>query len=110
MCLKTLDLCNSAGEILKRGHLARVSFLNCITHEIIKRGYRVVNKGGKLGRYINRENYDQERTRLMKIITLALKELLRQESHGEETRDIVAFIVLALRKITNTIDLSVQAW
>jgi hypothetical protein len=63
-----------------------------------------------LSRIINPESAGKERTRLTKGVVLALRELAQQTQPGPETRDLVAFIVLALAIIAETIDASVAAW
>ncbi len=46
----------------------------------------------------------------MRGIAVALRELSRQASTAGDARDLVAFIVLALREISAGIDPSVAAW
>jgi len=63
-----------------------------------------------LSRIINPDNAGKERTRLTKAVVLAIRELGRQTDPGIESRDLAAFIVLALGIIAKTIDVSVAAW
>jgi hypothetical protein len=63
-----------------------------------------------LSRIINYENAGKDRTRLSKTIVLALRELLRQREPNATTKDLVAYMVLALDAISATVDLSVAAW
>jgi hypothetical protein len=63
-----------------------------------------------LSRIINTESAGKERTRLSKAVVLAVRELALQTSAGTESRDLAAFIVLALTIIAETIDISVAAW
>lgn len=63
-----------------------------------------------MGRLINPETAGKERTRLTKAVVLAIRELMRQSKPDEATRDLAAFISLALEAIADTIDLSVGAW
>src|SRR5512139_3053285 len=63
-----------------------------------------------LSRVINLESAGKDRNRLSKAIVLALRELARQNAPGPESRDLAAFIVLALQTIADGIDLSVSAW
>jgi hypothetical protein len=63
-----------------------------------------------LSRIINSESAGKERTRLSKAVVLAIRELARQTQPGQETRDLAAFIVLALSIVAETIDVSVAAW
>ncbi len=63
-----------------------------------------------LTRIINPESTGKERTRLIKAIVLSLRELARQTAPGPESRDLAAFIALALQSISEGIDSSVAAW
>jgi hypothetical protein len=59
---------------------------------------------------INPESAGKDRTRLSKSIVLAIRELARQQAPGPESRDMAAFIALALQTISEGIDASVAAW
>jgi hypothetical protein len=63
-----------------------------------------------LSRVINPESVGKDRTRLVKSIVLAMRELMRQSEPDERTKDLAAFIALALIQISNTIDSSVGPW
>lgn len=63
-----------------------------------------------MGRLINPESAGKERTQLSKAIVLAVRELAKQTDITNETRDLAAFIALALRNISEGIDVSVAAW
>lgn len=63
-----------------------------------------------MSRIINPENAGKQRTHLTKGVVLAIRELMKQAQADENTRDLVAFIGLALIEIGETIDVSVQAW
>jgi hypothetical protein len=63
-----------------------------------------------LSRIINPDSAGKERTRLTKSIVLAVRELAKQTGPGAESRDLAAFIALALAAIAETIDVSVAAW
>jgi len=63
-----------------------------------------------LGRLINPDSAGKERTRLTKTVVLAVRELAKQTGPGAESRDLAAYIALALRAIADTIDVSVAAW
>ena len=47
---------------------------------------------------------------MTKGIVLAIRELAKQSEPGPETRDMAAFIALALEVISEGIDISVSAW
>ena len=59
---------------------------------------------------INPESAGKERTQLSKGIVLAIRELAKQTDPGAESRDLAAFIALALAQISAGIDVSVAAW
>ena len=63
-----------------------------------------------MSRVINPESAGKDRTRLTKAIVLAMRELARQTAPGPESRDLAAFIALALQSIADGIDVSVAAW
>lgn len=63
-----------------------------------------------MSRIINPDSAGKERTRLTKSIVLAVRALAQQSEPGQESRDLAAFIVLALTSIAETIDVSVAAW
>jgi hypothetical protein len=63
-----------------------------------------------LGRVIQTESGSRERTRLSQSVVLALRELMRQSNPDDHSKDLVAYISLALLKMYNTVDISVTAW
>ncbi len=63
-----------------------------------------------MSRVINSDSAGKQRTRLSKSIVLALRQLARQSDTGGETRDLAAFIAVALEAISQGIDASVAAW
>ena len=63
-----------------------------------------------MGRVINPESAGKERTQLMRSIVLALRELMQQNSADRRTRDLAAYIALALKAIDETVETSVSAW
>lgn len=63
-----------------------------------------------MGRVINTEGAGKDRTRLTKSIVLAIRELMRQAEPDEHSRDLAAFIALALLEVNETIETSVGAW
>jgi hypothetical protein len=64
----------------------------------------------RLGRVINPDGVGKERTRLTRAIVLAIRELMNQTEPNNLTRDLAAFISLALEAVDETIDVSVTAW
>jgi hypothetical protein len=63
-----------------------------------------------LSRVINPESAGKDRTRLTKAIVLAIRELAKQKDVTDEAKDLAAFIALALKTISEGIDVSVAAW
>jgi hypothetical protein len=63
-----------------------------------------------LGRVINPEGVGKDRTRLTRSVVLALRELMRQTDTDDRTRDLAAYIAIALEMVAATIDESVDAW
>ena len=63
-----------------------------------------------MSRVINPDSSGKERTRLSKSAALAIRELASLREPGEESRDLAAFLVLALGRISETVEESVVAW
>lgn len=63
-----------------------------------------------MSRVINPESAGKERTNLTKQVVLALRELMLQQKADDHSRDLAAFIALALLAIHTTVDQSVEAW
>jgi hypothetical protein len=63
-----------------------------------------------LTRIIATSTPGKERTQLSKAIVITIREFMRQKEPGKTTRDMVAFIILALNEISKGIDQSVAAW
>jgi hypothetical protein len=63
-----------------------------------------------VSRVINPNTPGKERNRLKRVTALALRELMDETEVNEKTRDLVAFIILALERIDQTIDITTTAW
>ena len=63
-----------------------------------------------MSRVINHESAGKERPRLIKAIVLAVRELAKQSQVTQDTKDLAAFISLALKSISEGIEVSVIAW
>lgn len=63
-----------------------------------------------MSRVINPESAGKERNRLARSVLGAVRQLGRQEEVNDQTRDLAAFIALALEAIHATIDTTVEAW
>ena len=59
---------------------------------------------------INRSTPGKDRARLSKAIVIAIRKFMRQNKPDQQTKDIVAFVILALKQISEGIDNSVAAW
>lgn len=63
-----------------------------------------------MSRVINLNKIGTQRTRLTKSVTLAIRELMSQHSPDQKSKDLVAYIVIALEAIYETVEQSVIAW
>ena len=63
-----------------------------------------------MGRVINPEGAGKERIQLMRSVVLALRELMQQATIDLRTKDLAAYIALALQAIDGTVEVSVTAW
>ena len=63
-----------------------------------------------MSRVINPESAGKERTQLTKAVVIAVRELAKQKEVTDEAKDLAAFIALALKIISEGIDVSVAAW
>ena len=63
-----------------------------------------------MSRLVKTDGVGKQRDRLMKAIVLALRELAKRTRVDDDTRDLAAFMALALREINATIDVTCAAW
>jgi hypothetical protein len=63
-----------------------------------------------LGRVITPERAGQERNQLTRGIVLALRELVHKTDVDDETRDLAAFIALALLTVWEGVEASITPW
>ncbi len=63
-----------------------------------------------MSRVVNPNAPGKERKRLKRGIALALRELMKEPEPNARTRDLLAFIVLALEGIAKTVETTAQAW
>lgn len=63
-----------------------------------------------MSRVINPEGVGKDRSRLVKSVVLSMRELMRQNEPDQHSRDVAAYIALALIEISKTIEPSVAAW
>jgi hypothetical protein len=63
-----------------------------------------------LSRIYDPDSAGKQRIRLSKEVVLALRELMKQSSPDEISRDLAAFVAIALFQIHQTVEQSVAAW
>ncbi len=63
-----------------------------------------------MSRVIHPNSAGKDRTRLSKSIVICVRELAKQTEATAETKDMAAFIALALQAIADGIDASAAAW
>ena len=63
-----------------------------------------------MSRVINPNSVGKERTQLVKSVALSIRELTQQTDTGPEAQDLAAYIALALRRVSETVEQSVVAW
>ena len=63
-----------------------------------------------MSRVINPDSVGKERKRLTRAVVLALRELMLQPEPNDNSKDLAAFIAIALGEIFNTVDQSMAAW
>lgn len=63
-----------------------------------------------MSRLINTETAGKNRTRLSKEVVLSIRELMKQTSPDDTSKDLAAHIVLALQEIADGVETSVVAW
>jgi len=63
-----------------------------------------------LSRVYNPDSAGKERNSLTRSIVLALRNLMKQQGTDDLTRDLAAYVALALGEINATIEPSVTAW
>lgn len=63
-----------------------------------------------MSRIIKSSTPGKDREKLSKAILVTIRDFMLQEAPDQSTRDMVAFVILALNEIETGIDLSVAAW
>lgn len=63
-----------------------------------------------MSRVINPNGVGKERTQLIKAVLISIRELSMQNDANEATRDLVAFIIICLQDIHETIERTVVPW
>ncbi|MEN6435653.1 MAG: hypothetical protein ABFD14_13855 [Anaerolineaceae bacterium] len=63
-----------------------------------------------MSRLIDTESEGKQRNQLTKSILICIREFMKQSSADQKSKDLTAFIILALRDIHSGIDPTVEAW
>lgn len=63
-----------------------------------------------MGRVITPNSVGKQREQFMRALAYALRQLGLQQEVDNQTKDIVAFVVLALYSISDTVDQTATAW
>ncbi len=63
-----------------------------------------------MSRVVNPDGVGKQRDRLMKSVALALRHLATRSTVDDETRDLVAYMALALNEIHANVDTACLAW
>jgi hypothetical protein len=63
-----------------------------------------------LSRVINYNTPAKARTQLVRAIVIALRTLMSQQEVSEDTRDLAAFIALAIAEVGETVERTVGPW
>lgn len=63
-----------------------------------------------MSRVIQTDGVGKQRQTLVRSLALAVRELMQQGTINAQTRDLVAFLVLAMEEIAQNIDETVKAW
>jgi hypothetical protein len=63
-----------------------------------------------MSRVYNPDSAGKERNQLTRSIVLALRELMKQQGTDDLTRDLAAYVAIALDEVNGTIEASVSAW
>jgi hypothetical protein len=63
-----------------------------------------------MSRVINTQSVGKERNQLVKAIVISIRELMKQGKPDSISKDLVAFIAVALEAVSETIDRTVTPW
>jgi hypothetical protein len=108
----SIDACTNNGSVQPLAHIRWIYYnpgCNSIFSRVTDQP-RILYWRFILSRVINPDGVGKERTRLVKSIVLTMRELMRQSEPNESTKDMAAFIAVALIEISKTIETSVGAW
>ncbi len=61
-------------------------------------------------RFIKTESGATLRNKLLKSIAITIRELGKQNSVDSNTKDMIAFIILSLKKVSETVEEAITAW
>ena len=63
-----------------------------------------------MSRVINTQSVGKERNQLVRAIVISIRELMRQGKPDSNTKDLAAFIAIALNAVSETIERTVAPW
>jgi hypothetical protein len=63
-----------------------------------------------MSRVINTQSVGKERNQLVKAIVISIRELMKQGKPDSVSKDLVAFIAIALETVSETIERTVTPW
>jgi hypothetical protein len=63
-----------------------------------------------MSRVINTQSVGKERNQLVKAIVISIRELMKQGKPDAVSKDLVAFIAIALEAVSETIERTVTPW
>jgi hypothetical protein len=63
-----------------------------------------------MSRVINTQSVGKERNQLVRAIIISIRELMRQDKPDSNTKDLAAFIVIALKAISESVERTVTPW
>jgi hypothetical protein len=63
-----------------------------------------------LSRVFSTQSIGTQRTRLSKSIVLSIREILKKQAFDQEIKELVAYIIIALLAIDETVEASIGPW
>ena len=63
-----------------------------------------------MSRIIQTDSVGNQRTRLTKAIVISIRELMKQTKPNSLTKDLAAFIAIALEEVAKTVEVTVAPW
>jgi hypothetical protein len=63
-----------------------------------------------MSRVINTQSVGKERNQLVRAVIISIRELMRQDKPDSNKKDLAAFIVIALKAISESVERTVTPW